>query len=194
MNDRVQLRKELRKKRQDLGATAQQAAAAQLTQLLSQHPLFTTSQHIAAYIANDGEVDATALIQLAYQLGKSCYLPVVNDGSTLTFVAYQPGDHLAPNRFKIPEPKLEIAKIIAPAMIDLVLVPLVGFDLQGNRLGMGAGYYDRTFAFLKTQRSLSKARLVGLAYDFQKIAALAAESWDVPLTAVATEQQIYEFI
>ena len=75
--------------------------------------------------------------------------------------------------------------------LDLILAPLVGFDTHGNRLGMGGGYYDRTFAYLKHRLHWQKPRLIGLAYELQRVADLANHAWDVPLQSVVTEQHIY---
>jgi 5-formyltetrahydrofolate cyclo-ligase len=82
---------------------------------------------------------------------------------------------------------------IQPLALDLVLTPLVGFDHKGNRLGMGGGYYDRSFAFLLRRQNWKKPRLVGLAYDFQQLDKLPAKNWDVPLTAVATDTHWHSF-
>jgi 5-formyltetrahydrofolate cyclo-ligase len=77
-------------------------------------------------------------------------------------------------------------------VLDVILMPLVAFDGQGNRLGMGAGYYDRTLAFLRHRRHWRKPRIIGLAYEFQRMPALPAEPWDVPLDGIITEAGFYK--
>jgi 5-formyltetrahydrofolate cyclo-ligase len=75
--------------------------------------------------------------------------------------------------------------------LDLILLPLVAFDESGQRLGMGGGFFDRSLAFLAWRQHWRKPHLIGLAYDFQKVAALPREPWDVPLDAVVTDQNVY---
>ena len=97
------------------------------------------------------------------------------------------------NRYNILEPELKNAELIAAENLDLVLVPLVAFDLSGNRLGMGAGFYDTTFSFLNNIKRPSKPYLLGLAYEWQKLATLEKENWDITLDAVITDQTFYDF-
>lgn len=109
----------------------------------------------------------------------------------LIFCAYQANTLLKKNRFNIPEPPLSLDSCISPEDIDLVLVPLVGFTEKGQRLGMGAGFYDRSFAFLLNSPRPVRPFLLGLAYEWQKLTAFTEKNWDVPLNAVITEKQIY---
>jgi 5-formyltetrahydrofolate cyclo-ligase len=110
----------------------------------------------------------------------------------LWFGRYAPDTILQPNRYRIPEPAIAADTVADPSRFDLVLVPLVGFDLVGNRLGMGGSYYDRTFAY-RLENKTRHQRLVGLAFECQKCERLPAEPWDVPLDGVVTEAGIYRF-
>jgi 5-formyltetrahydrofolate cyclo-ligase len=141
----------------------------------------------------DGEMDPTPLVGEARAAGKQLHLPVLaTDGSdTLRFATWQTDTLLQLNRFNIPEPSPDTAELRAPAQLDLVFAPLVGFDANGNRLGMGGGFYDRSFAFLRS--GARKPLLIGLAYEFQKLPELRAETWDVPLAGVATDCAFYRF-
>jgi len=96
---------------------------------------------------------------------------------------------LEPNFYGIPEPRP--IELIDPRTLDLVLTPLVAFDGSGHRIGMGGGYYDRSFAFLRRRRYWRKPHLLGLAYELQKLPAIIPNDWDIPLDAVATEARIY---
>jgi len=147
------------------------------------------SQHIAFYLPNDGEIDPSPLIRFLERCGKQCYLPRLHaDGSNrVWFVRYHSGDKLSDNRFGIPEPCVQNQKLPAWAL-QTVLMPLVGFDRSGNRLGMGGGFYDRTFAF-KRQRPHSRPLLIGLAHSIQEVPELPTESWDMPLDIIATEKE-----
>jgi 5-formyltetrahydrofolate cyclo-ligase len=75
--------------------------------------------------------------------------------------------------------------------LDLVLMPLVGFDADGNRLGMGAGFYDRKFAFLRHRRAWRRPLLLGIAFDAQRVERFDAALHDVPLWGVVTERAVY---
>lgn len=155
-----------------------------------------SSQHIAFYIAQKGEMDPISLQDLAMQQGKTCYLPSLAGAefNELVMVQYQSHDPLTPNRFNIPEPAQDPAKIIDPSKLDLVLVPLVAYDVYGSRLGMGLGYYDRTFAFLNQAERPKRPLLVGLAYRFQQQERLPRASWDVPLDWIATEFDLMKIL
>ena len=154
---------------------------------------FQDASHIAVYIAMDGEIDPEQLVAHARAAGKTLYLPVLENGNDgrLEFAPWQPHTPLFPNRFKIPEPRVRAEMLCPAGDLDLVLAPLVAFDSDGHRLGMGGGYYDRSFAFLKT--GVRKPLLIGLAYEFQRVSSLPAEAWDVPLAGVATERGFHRF-
>ena len=150
------------------------------------------AQHIAFYIAHDSEIDPRLLMDLAHSQNKLCYLPALatDDLNHLVMVRYQPGDSLVKNLYGIPEPIQDKNTIITPTELDLVLVPLVAFDNTGTRLGMGVGYYDRTFAFLNQPRRPRRPQLVGLAYHFQQQEHLLRQKWDVGLDMIVTDQEV----
>ncbi len=160
------------------------------SQLLVTNPLFHTSQSIACYLAQTDELDCMAIIQKVWQSGKTCYLPVLSTQKkqSLEFVAYQLDDPLQLNRYNIFEPIQ--GHRLAADKLDLVIVPLVAFDRQQHRVGMGGGYYDRTFAF-KNEGVTDQPFLLGLGYEFQKIEAVPNDFWDVMLDGVLTEKQVY---
>ena len=137
----------------------------------------------------------TPLMSLAWGMGKRVYLPVLSHlrQDHLLFAPYAPGDALRDNRFGIPEPVVPLRETLDLKSLDLVLMPLVAFDGQGNRLGMGGGFYDRSFAFLRRRRHWLKPRLVGLAFDFQRAASLPHADWDVPMQGVITESGFLRF-
>ena len=101
------------------------------------------------------------------------------------------GDRLVRNRFGIPEPSLRQHRIALPWALDVILVPLVGFDSACRRLGMGGGFYDRTLGFLRHRTHWRRPTLIGLAHECQRVAELEAQPWDVPLDMVVTEKRVY---
>ena len=140
----------------------------------------------------DGEIDPTIFLNWCIRSGKKIYLPVLPErlmpnSTALLFQAFVPGEtQLVPNRFGNLEPPFSKHQCIKASYLNLVLMPLVGFDRKGNRLGMGKGYFDRTFA-VKTHR-FRRPKLIGLAHSIQETA-LTPKPWDVPLDAVFTEKE-----
>jgi len=193
VTDKAQLRKALRASRRALAPQAQQAAAEGLLSQLLGLPSFIESDRIALYLANDGEIDPVRVIHWCQQQGRKSYLPVVrqHDGrNSLVFAEVVADSEFIDNRFGIPEPVTAPKDLIQAQELDLVLLPLVGFDQHGNRIGMGGGFYDTTFEFLKQQKN-PKPELVGIAHEIQRVGKIEAESWDVPLTTVVTDENIY---
>ncbi len=195
MPNRTDQRKHLRSQRCALDPAEHRQRSHQLCHHLTRHRLFRNSRRIAVYLAADGEVDAHPLIELAWATGKQVYLPVLRSfgDNRLWFARYKPDTPLVKNRYGIAEPVIDHVRRTEAFALDLVLAPLVGFDARGNRLGMGGGFYDRSFAHLLRRRHWLKPRLVGLAFEFQQVTRRPAQRWDVPLTAVATENRITEF-
>lgn len=191
---RRELRQWLRARRRALSPRQQRQAAEALAVNLLRHPDLYRARHVAVYLASDGEISPEVYIRLGRQRGICFYLPVLHPvhHGRLAFSPYHEDTRLVRNRFGIPEPRF-CARTQRPAWaLDAVLMPLVGFDETGGRLGMGGGFYDRTFAFSRYRPRLAP-RLIGLAHDFQKLAQLPTEPWDVPLHGVVTERQDYRF-
>ncbi|HAJ91599.1 MAG TPA: 5-formyltetrahydrofolate cyclo-ligase [Gammaproteobacteria bacterium] len=186
------LRQTIRQQRRALTRREAATCAEQLARQTCKHPLVLRSHRVAAYLASDGEIDPAPLLQTLWSANKQVYLPVLAPFSPeqLWFARFDPGDILAFNRFGIPEPVRR--RLIKPSALDLVLTPLVAFDTAGHRIGMGGGFYDRTFAFLQRRQHWHKPNLVGLAYEFQKQATIKPNNWDIPLNAIATEAHVYE--
>jgi len=186
-----ELRQSIRRQRRALTPAAAASCARQLAHHARYNRLVTGSQNVAAYLAADGEMDPLPLMHELWSLGKHIYLPVLVTFShqKLWFAKFEPGDELVYNRYGIPEPVRR--KLIKPCALDLVLAPLVAFDTSGHRVGMGGGYYDRSFAFLLRRKHWRRPRMLGIAYEFQKQAAIRANAWDVPLDAIATEACVY---
>lgn len=137
-------------------------------------------------------MDLAPLIERLWRCGKQIYLPVLH-GPALWFMPFTPRTPLAHNRFGIPEPNLNAPHRAALRTLDLVLMPLVAFDRNGNRLGMGGGFYDRTFAYLRGSPRWARPCLIGTAYEFQRVPPLAVQPWDVPLGGVVTELGLERF-
>ncbi len=184
------LRSSLRQGRQELSSEQQESASVALFNMLGNQDFFRVAQRIAFYQVADGEIDPRMLLDLALSEGKSCFLPVIQQDNP-EFVSFSPYDantELVPNKWGIAEPPA--SEVISPTNFDVVFVPLVGFSRDCFRIGMGKGFYDRTFSF-KIFNRRSSPLLVGLAHESQLIDSFPVESWDVRLDAVATEKKIY---
>ncbi|MFZ5723629.1 MAG: 5-formyltetrahydrofolate cyclo-ligase [Pseudomonadota bacterium] len=182
------LRRTLRARRRALGKPQQRAAARRLCRRVVASPQYRAARRIALYLAADGEIDPAPLTVRALRDGKHVYLPVLHPltRNRMLFVRYRAGVALRRNRYGIPEPRARRERA-APWQLDLVLTPLVAFDRAGNRLGMGGGYYDRTFARTQAGRWPRRPVLCGLAHRLQEVAELPARPWDIPLARVFTD-------
>jgi len=188
--DRAALRSDLRARRRALPAGERIAGAEQLAARMSALPPVPDGAHVAGYWAMDGEIALHAW-QLRLPRSVTYCLPILHDDGRLRFAPWRPGEPLAPNRYGIPEPVVPPGVELDGAAMSLVVLPLVGFDARGHRLGMGAGWYDRTFAFRLARPA--PPRLVGVAFAVQQVEALPTEPWDVPLDAVCTERDTFLF-
>jgi 5-formyltetrahydrofolate cyclo-ligase len=190
---RPTLRRQLRQARRQLSPTRQRLAARELYRQLAQHPVFRRARHIAFYLPNDGEIDPRPLMLEAQRRGKATYLPVLNawPRTRMVFQRIMPNERLRPNRFGIAEPAFRLNRQRRIWTLDLVLMPLVGFDEHGGRLGMGGGFYDRSLAYRGRRKNGHKPTLLGLAHECQKVDRLPLEPWDVSLQATVTDQSWY---
>lgn len=186
-----QTRARLREERRNLTRQQQQQAGQSLARQVSRQLFFIRARNIALYLPNDGEIDPTFLLGIAAAAGKNTFLPALDRHRPghLTFMPWRPGKPLSANRFGIPEPAMQRGLQSRLWMLDIVCMPLVGFDPHGNRLGMGGGFYDRTFANLSFPQR-RRPLFLGLAHHFQEVDALSTDPWDVPLHAVATDRRV----
>ena len=184
------LRRELRAKRRALPAAIRIAAAEALAARLLTLPYAPVSGPVAGYWAMDGEI---ALHAWQMRLPRECTycLPVLHEDGRLRFAPWRAGAALSTNRFGIPEPDVPASSLLAAEAMALVVAPLVAFDARGHRLGMGGGWYDRTFAFRRERAA--PPHLVGAAFAAQQVESVFPESWDMPLDALCTESDTHLF-
>lgn len=189
---RTRLRQGMQRQRADLNRNHLDEVGRAVAQHLK--PELVRLRALAGYLAVRGEPSVEPALRLARTNGAMTAVPIVR-GQSMTFVPVDDSTVLVRNRFGIPEPEIAVdpdrdhengRPPLHPAEFDLVLVPLVAFDSRGNRLGMGGGFYDRTFA-----DAAARPRLIGIAHDFQRVDALQAMSWDVPLDAIVTASGLY---
>ncbi len=188
------LRKQLKQQRASLSQQQQQRQSAQMIRQLQRSAPFRAARHIALYLPVRGEADPVKLRQHANPR-QTFYLPVLSPYKPhgLVFVRWDKRTRFKNNRFNIPEPLIRRNQIKAAHSLDLVITPLLAFDPNGSRLGMGGGFYDRSFAFKQNRRYARKPHLTGMAYEFQRVEQLARQAWDVPLDAICTEAGVTVF-
>lgn len=185
------IRQQLRAARRAIPADQQRLHADQLATIICRDPVFLRAKRVGVYLANDGEIDPSILTEIALKARKRCFLPILHPfkENRLYFGEYSAKTTLLSNRFGILEPRLESRQLAPPWSLDIIFMPLVAFDRQGNRMGMGGGFYDRTLAFM-AKSSRQKPLLIGLAHSSQEIDQLSQQNWDIPLHLIATNREI----
>jgi 5-formyltetrahydrofolate cyclo-ligase len=181
-----QHRQRLLAQRRALTPDQVQRAAARVAAQIWRLPVLARSQRLALYLPVSGELDCTPVISAAWRRGREIFLPIVT-GAELRFAPFARDSQLAYNRFGIAEPVCSDDDWRTAREMDVILAPLVGFDADGYRLGMGGGYYDRTLAFLALRANFRRPHFIGLAYAFQQITAVPHTKHDVRLEAVVTD-------
>ncbi len=185
------LRRALKRRRRALSPREQRTAAVQLCRRLKTLPELLRARRISLYLPVGGEIDPQPLLHWLYRRGVSVYLPVLRPlaENSLWFVAYHPHTPMVTNRFGIAEPATTFSarrhNRLPAWALDTLIVPLVGFDQEANRMGMGGGFYDRTLSFMRYRRPAPA--LIGVAHACQQVAHLPVEPWDIPLTAIVTD-------
>ena len=179
------IRKKNIRQRSALPKDVQLAASQAICQHLQHWAPFQHATHIALYQAVHGEIDLKALWHQASLDNKHYYLPRINENLTLSFITTTQGAPCHINRFGIEEPLSPPGDLLLPEKFDMIMLPVVAFDKTGTRLGMGAGYYDRTLT------DIQGPLLVGIAYECQREVDLQVDPWDIPLQVIITETGVH---
>lgn len=183
--DLRELRREMRERRAAMDDVTRERASRRIAGTVAHASFFSRARSIACYLSMDEEVDTWPIIARAWRRKKRIFVPLTVRGRLLTFREVTPDSDLVHNEWGLLEPVN--GAFIEPHRLDLVLTPLVAFDDERHRLGMGGGYYDRTFAFLHERRRRFRPKLVGLAFDCQRTQKIAVNPWDIALYRVITE-------
>lgn len=185
------IRNNIRNTVKQLKFIEQQYAADSITNLIINYlNLHTNYQNIACYWPTKYEINTVSLIKFLLDNNKSCYLPVINNkNSTLNFIKYDNNTKLIKNKFGILEPNFNLEYTISIEYLDIIFMPLVAFDKLGNRIGSGAGFYDRSLA----NKNTYSCKLIGLAYSIQQVESCKPDPWDINLDHAITESQWFDF-
>ena len=192
--NKSQLRSQLRRQRRQVSARQRVLAARQIVRHALRDGLLQRYAHVGIYLPHGAEINSLPLLNRVLSLGKHTYLPMLpyGRGKRLWFNRIEAGNHWTANRFGIPENWGQ--KSVRAQQLDLLFMPLVGYDDFGYRIGMGGGYYDASLAFLRRRKIWRRPYLVGVAFTCQHVAGeLAHDTWDIPLDAILTEQGVHQF-
>jgi len=187
--DKRALRAMLRARRKAVDPDTRRAAGRMLPRLALRHHLLARGRRIGFYVPANSEIDVMPLLRRAQAMGVECYLPVVPGRGKRKLWFSRLGDKPAwvVNRYGIPEYRHRPARRIRATQLDVLFMPLLGFDRLGGRLGMGGGHYDASLAHLRARSHWRKPHLVGVAFSVQAIERVPRESWDIPLDHILTE-------
>ena len=180
------LRQKIRDLRKSISPELHAHYSAQLIDSITKHERILNANCVALYISVDGEIDTNGVIEWCLSRGKKVALPVLHPFSkgNLLFLNYDHNTVMVKNKYGIPEPELDVRNVIPLQNIDILFTPMVAFDIKGNRLGMGGGYYDRTLQ--EYHHKQTGPYPIGLALDIQEVDTLPTEIWDVPLPEIIT--------
>jgi 5-formyltetrahydrofolate cyclo-ligase len=187
------IRKAIRSKRQLLSAKENRLHGECVSRHLASLAAFRRASRVAVYLSVNGELDTAPLIERLHLERKQLYLPVLHPfrHGRLLFCQWDGKHALFANRFGINEPQCRSTTLMMTLRkLDIVIVPLVAFDTALNRIGMGGGYYDRTFGYARSFRRWKRPLLIGVAHWFQQVEKIEPSSWDVTLDYVITEEGI----
>ncbi len=183
-----ELRQSIRDRRARLGEEEIRAHSEAVARRLGGIEQCARARRIAAYVASRGEIDLGPFLRQADASGQLLYLPAVR-GRDMKFLPWTAATELKRASFGLLEPAVDDAEALDPAELDLVLTPLVAFDDRGHRLGQGGGFYDRAFAFRRSQDGAPL--LIGIAHAFQQQPRLEPQPWDLRVDLIVTEKAVF---
>ena len=191
--NKSRLRRQLKACRRAVTPDARRIAAQRALRLALRHGLLLRARRIGFYLPHGAEFDLSPLLNQALWMQRECCLPVIPSGRgrVLRFARLNGRNTMTANRYGIPEPS--DANPLRARQLDVLFMPLVGFDHEGHRLGMGGGYYDATLAYLTRRRVWKKPLLIGVGFECQRVEALPHDPWDAPMDAALTEHNLYFF-
>ncbi len=190
---KAKLRKHIRAQRRSLSAADHGCRSRLAAKAVAGLPMFSAGKRIALYLPFDREMDTAALIAAARRRGVRLFVPVIVDRRHSRIRFYPLDGKTRRGVFGIAVPS-SLARPLAPRWLNLIVIPLVGVDSAGRRLGMGGGFYDRALEFRRRRRHWPGPRLVGLAFDCQRTDSSFAEPWDLRLDSLATESGLRHYL
>jgi 5-formyltetrahydrofolate cyclo-ligase len=189
---KAKIRKQIRAQRRSLSTVDHRYRSRLAAKAVAGSAVFRAGKRIALYLPFDRETDTAALIAAARRRGVRLFVPVIVDRRHSRIRFYPLDSKTRRGVFGIAVPS-SLSRPLAPRWLNLIVIPLVGVDTAGRRLGMGGGFYDRALEFRRRRRHWPGPRLVGLAFDCQRTESSFAEPWDVSLDSLATESGLQHY-
>lgn len=184
-NTQQKLRNRYRHARKALSPTERRQYSKQICQRILSMGVYHQARHIALYRATPDEVDVSDVWTVALEQGKHCYFPALQSDKTLLFVPAEAGTQFSKSNYQVEEPLVNHELAVPLTVLNLIIIPLVAFDTQGSRIGMGWGCYDRALTVL------SAATRLGVAFSCQQAPHIVPQPWDKALHVVVTENAIH---
>ncbi|MCH7503025.1 MAG: 5-formyltetrahydrofolate cyclo-ligase [Proteobacteria bacterium] len=181
----ARIRTAAKRARRSIRDDARTAASAEIASHIMNSREFLASRTLACYLHDWDEVDTRAIIERAWCAKKRVFAPVIDRHGGMRFHALYPETRLEQNQFGLWEPIATSA--ISPRELDVVITPVVAFDDDLNRIGMGGGHFDRCFAFLRNRKRWLRPKLIGVAFDCQRVEKITPNPWDVRLYRIISE-------
>ncbi len=188
------IRETIRTLRKAIPPSDRAAATAKICERFRDLKAYQNAQMVGGFLAFDGEADPLGIMVHACKMEKKVFVPIiVARNKPLMFSPWTPQTAIRTNRFGIAEPVADPIDYVEARELDFVITPLVAFDDQCQRVGVGGGYYDRTFQFLNENKNRPRqTRMVGFALELQRVESVDHRPWDVVLDNVVTEWRVYQ--
>jgi 5-formyltetrahydrofolate cyclo-ligase len=179
------LRSRALKARRSMSDSAREIASQIICDKVLRSRHFLAAKNVGLYLPMRDEVDPSEIIERAWRANKRVFCPVIGANGQMNFHYLGRDTALLRNSFGIWEPVND--QIISPRQLDIVITPLVAFDKNRNRIGMGGGYFDRCFAFLRHRKNWLRPKLIGVAYGCQKVEKIQPNPWDIRLYSIYSD-------
>ena len=188
MTKQVQkFRKHALRSRREMTAEYRTQASQKICDDVTSAREFLSASLIACYLPMHDEVDTRSIIERAWRANKRIFIPITRNNGEMLFREIRPDTTLQRNKMSIWEP--QSGDFISPRELQLVVTPTVAFDKHRHRIGMGGGYYDRCFSFLRHRKHWIKPKLAGVAFKCQEIEEISPNTWDIRLYRLFTEEK-----
>jgi len=179
------LRRKALAARRGMGRAARDESSSRICRRVLNCREFVASKTVGCYLPMADEVDTLPIIQRSWRANKRIFAPVLSGRHEMSFREVCPETTLQRNLFGLWEP--QDGRIISPRHLDIVITPTVAFDRNCNRIGMGGGYFDRCFSFLRHRQHWLRPKLVGVAFSCQKVEKISPNVWDIRLYKVISD-------
>jgi 5-formyltetrahydrofolate cyclo-ligase len=173
-----------------MSAAARASASGVICRRVTGMREYYSSKVLGCYLPMKDEVDTREIIDRAWRANKRVFVPILRGKAQMLFCEIDPETELERSLFGLWEPTR--GKLIAPEQLDVVVTPTVAFDKEKHRIGMGGGYFDRTFSFLRHRQHWIRPKLIGVAFQCQEVEKITPNAWDIRLYRVITERVITE--